>query len=596
MTQARRCSLLGGVTLVLSLCAAPLRADPQLASWFTTYSGKYARIYASDTAKTNGVSLTEWTNGTTSQSLPAYCGVQEIDSSANWVYIRSTGLGSFIMGPWYLDAAHTQNFPDWPVNEKALYRIPRNPSVPATKTATGGGPIGYFVDGAAMFNSWDAYYWNGSADVQSSGGGTGYWNRDAYVNEGVTFDANNAHQANGQYHYHANPPALRYLLGDHVTFNAVTKTYPEATNTTAKHSPLLAWVADGYPLYGPYGYSNPTNAGSGVRRMISGYVLRNGQSNTPNLTVTGRTNLPLWAVRLYGVSITNSGPNVSTSYPLGRYMEDNDYLGDLGYTQGANFDLDEYNGRYGVTPEFPNGTYAYFVSISADGTPTFPYNIGRGYYGSPTGGNVTSIAETVTTNYLGGPNLAPVLNAPAVSNTTVTLTWSATEGGTYMVLSTTNFTSWNTNSTPVAAVLNTASYTNVSADNRRFYRVARTALASYDPVTGSTSGSGQTITMSPASGTRGGASFTINATISSSATPPPPPHTGAPVATFSIGSINLTGASYTYNADDSGTVAASLMIPAGATPGPQTVTITFSPPPGQTQGPSYTQAAAFTIN
>src|SRR6202012_1475075 len=189
-------------------------------------------------------------------------------------------------------------------------------------------------------------------------------------------------QAGGQHHYHANPPALRYLIGDHVTFNATNKTYPEATTTPTKHSPLLGWVADGYPIYGPYGYSNALSSNSPIILMRSGYVLRNGQSNTMNLTVTGRTNLPAWGVRLPGASITNSGPNVSTSYPLGRYMEDNDYLGDLGYSQGVNFDLDEYNGRYCVTPEFPNGTYAYFVCISSNGPPLFPYNIVRGYYGS----------------------------------------------------------------------------------------------------------------------------------------------------------------------------------------------------------------------
>ena len=93
------------------------------------------------------------------QTLPAYCGVQEIYSSSNWVYIRSTGLGSFVMGPWYLNAAHTTLFPNYPVNQKTLYRIPRSPTVPASKPLNGGGPIGYFVDGAAMFNSWDAYTW-----------------------------------------------------------------------------------------------------------------------------------------------------------------------------------------------------------------------------------------------------------------------------------------------------------------------------------------------------------------------------------------------------------------------------------------------------
>ena len=44
------------------------------------------------------------------------------------------------------------------------------------------------------------------------------WNRDAYVNESVTFDAAYAHQAGANYHYHANTPALRHLLADHVDF------------------------------------------------------------------------------------------------------------------------------------------------------------------------------------------------------------------------------------------------------------------------------------------------------------------------------------------------------------------------------------------
>jgi hypothetical protein len=230
--------------IFLAFAAGAGAGDPRTNSWFTTYSGQYARIYTNDLSRTNGYSLTAWTNGTTIQTLPAYCGVQEIYSSSNWVYIRSTGLGSFVMGPWYLDTNHTLPFPNWPVNQKTLYRIPRNPTVPTTKTANGGGPIGYFVDGAAMFNSWDAYSYSTVSNVDAQNI-TGYWNRDAYVNEGASFDPNNAHQAGGQYHYHANPPALRYQLGDHVDFNSATKIYTESTNAPTRHSPILAWTADG---------------------------------------------------------------------------------------------------------------------------------------------------------------------------------------------------------------------------------------------------------------------------------------------------------------------------------------------------------------
>ena len=46
-------------------------------------------------------------------------------------------------------------------------------------------------------------------------------------------------------------------------------------------------------------------------------------------------------------------------------LEDYAYLGDLGKVQGREFDLDEFNGRWCVTPEFPRGTYAYFTAIDA---------------------------------------------------------------------------------------------------------------------------------------------------------------------------------------------------------------------------------------
>src|SRR5688572_32913279 len=58
--------------------ALTLQADPQLNSWLTTYSTKYARIYQTDAAKTAGTAITTWTNGTQNQSAPAYCGVQEV--------------------------------------------------------------------------------------------------------------------------------------------------------------------------------------------------------------------------------------------------------------------------------------------------------------------------------------------------------------------------------------------------------------------------------------------------------------------------------------------------------------------------------------
>ncbi len=561
---------------LLSQAAPSHAADPNLDSWFTVYSSRYARIYTSDAAKASDSSVTTWSNGDNTQSLPAYGGIQEIYSSANWVYLRSTGLGSHIMGPWYLNAAHTQPFPALPVNQKTLYRLPRNTVVPTTKSLTGGGPIGYFVDGVAMFNSWDAFYWNGSAEV--GGGGTGYWNRDAYVNEGVTFDAANAHQpGSGQYHYHANPPALRYLLGDHVDFNSIGKTYVESTNAPLKHSRILGWVADGFPIYGPYGYSIATNSDSGIRRMISGYAIRNGQFGTS----VGRTNLPQWAVRLYGVSAAQSGPSDFNAYPLGRYMEDNEYLGDLGYVQGIHFDLDEYNGRFCVTPEFPNGTYAYFVSIASNGAPVFPYNIGRGYYGSPTGGTVGGITETVATNFVGGPKLAPVLNSPVPQSGTVVLTWSALEGGKYRVESSADLKSWTTNASGIASLLSSGSYTNNNSSDEQFFRVAQTELAAYDPVSGVSGGES-----SVAPGGNANSGSTVTVTITLPTMPPQPPANNIPVSVTLAGSIPGTSIAR----PSQGTVQATFSIPTNAPTGAQSIVVVFSP------APTYTMNGAFTIN
>lgn len=43
--------------------------------------------------------------------------------------------------------------------------------------------------------------------------------------------------------------------------------------------------------------------------------------------------------------------------------------------------MDEYNGRWCVTPEFPSGTYAYFVATDSSGDPAYPFVIGPYYYG-----------------------------------------------------------------------------------------------------------------------------------------------------------------------------------------------------------------------
>jgi YHYH protein len=551
-------------------------ANPRIDSWITDRSGIYARSYTNATAQAARSSATTWGNGLQSQLLPAYSGVQEITSSLNWVYIRTTGLGFHIMGPW------SAGFPNLPANQHGYYRFPLNPATPAAgaaKTLTGNGTIGIFVDGVAMFDSRDAHYWNGTTDEV---GGTGQWNREAYVNEGATFDPAFAHQENtGTYHYHANPVALRYLLGDHVTFDASTQRYSEMTTAVTRHSPILGWVSDGYPIYGPYGYAVATDPASGVRRMLSGYQLRNGEKKTDNLSVTGRKSLPAWASRLYSAGGTLTGPDVSNSHPLGRYMEDNAYLGDLGYTQGSDFDLDEHNGRFCVTPEFPNGTYAYFVSIASDGTPVFPYNIGRAYYGAVTAGQVTALTESVSTNFMGGPDAPLVAKASGVSGGTITLVWSAVEGGGYQVDTSSDLNHWTTAGAGVAPVGNVGATRLSLMGTNAFFRIQQTALAGYDSVTNSSSNTGggggpgggggnpSLDHISPTTGVRG-SEVVVTFALGGMAPPAAIQPRSASLGSVAGRKLSRSGSNVTATFD----------LPATATPGAVTASVVFPGPPG----------------
>ena len=127
------------VLVFASLAAARIataQSDPLITSWLTDYSGQYARVYLTDTERAANLSRVAWTNGggTIIQAQPTYCGVHEVAYSANWVYLRSTGLGSHIMGPWYLNAGRTMIFPNTPKNMAVWYRLPRTPTIPGTKT------------------------------------------------------------------------------------------------------------------------------------------------------------------------------------------------------------------------------------------------------------------------------------------------------------------------------------------------------------------------------------------------------------------------------------------------------------------------------
>ena len=114
----------------------------------------------------------------------------------------------------------------------------------------------------------------------------------------------------------------------------------------SNHSPIIGWAYDGNPIYGSYGYSDPKDKNSSLKKLVSGYT-----SSTDNIT------------------------NRPAGFSNGFFVED--------YKFTNSGDLDEYNGRFCVTPEFPNGVYAYFATSVIDSqnnvVGSFPYFVGNKY-------------------------------------------------------------------------------------------------------------------------------------------------------------------------------------------------------------------------
>ena len=347
-------------------CAVFAQTNPAITGWLRNTTGITGRHYVSG----NPTPITD----------AVLANVQTVQYSANWVYVTTNGIPAYITGP-FLDGnpslATTRN--------GAIFRFPLSPTQnTGTATATSGGNIGLFKNGVALFDYRDGVSWKNSTS-QICGGpiqtctGDGKWNRDAVVGERLGFDCSKAHPAMGNYHHHQNPSAFGLDLN---VISTVCSTYPSDglyVINPAEHSPLLGFAYDGFPIYGAYGYAN-TNGTGGIVRMKSGYQYRN---------ITTRT---IWAD---GTDVLD-GPAVSTTYPLGYFREDYEFVA---HPSDASY-LDIHNGRICNTPEYPaslypNGIYCYFTTVDANHNSAYPYVVGPTFYGNKTGGTST-ISETTT--------------------------------------------------------------------------------------------------------------------------------------------------------------------------------------------------------
>ncbi len=307
--------------------------------------------------------------------------VQSVQYSANWVYVNTNGIPAYPTGPFQ------DGNPSQATDQNAIYKISLNPQPnTGTPTNTTGGNIGIFINGVSLFDYRDGVSWNNQSQAEGGGPimgppGQGVWNRDAIVAERVGFDCAKGHPAMGNYHHHQNPSAFDMDL---IQISDVCDMYASDglyVINPDEHSPLIGFAYDGYPIYGAYGFAN-TDGSGGVVRMKSGYQLRN--ISVRNTYANGTTVTP--------------GPPVNATYPLGRYREDYEYI-----DHSEPDYLDEHNGRFCVTPEYPQGIYAYFCTVDENWNSAYPYVVGPTFYGVKTGAKVTSITESVTT-YTASPS------------------------------------------------------------------------------------------------------------------------------------------------------------------------------------------------
>lgn len=197
--------------------------------------------------------------------------------------------------------------------------IPSSPSKQSTSTAVK--LFGFTTDGvtfdrntAECYNNSPSCDWRYEAVTAGIAKGTYQWSW-------LGTDCNNGHvQPNGNYHYHGLPESLINKIGD-----------------TGKKMVMVGYAADGFPVYARWGYSQASSATSAIKRIKGSYKLKSG---------------------------------TRPSGPGGSY--DGTFIQDWEYVAGAG-DLDQCNGRFGVTPEYPNGIYHYYLTDSYPFVPSCVY-------------------------------------------------------------------------------------------------------------------------------------------------------------------------------------------------------------------------------
>jgi hypothetical protein len=197
--------------------------------------------------------------------------------------------------------------------------VPINPVVASITPITN---IGYVLNGVKMDPATNGSCTSTATSTAPGGGcvmamGSGPWVLEAFGGAFVFgTDENNAHvQPNGQYHYHAAPEG-----------------YITALNL-GQAMTLVGFAVDGFPIYARYGFTDANDASSAIKLLTPSYRKK---------------------------AVPDAGRPPVAIFSMGTFTPDYEYVAGLG-------DLDECNGCFGVTPQFPNGIYHYLI------TDSFPY-------------------------------------------------------------------------------------------------------------------------------------------------------------------------------------------------------------------------------
>ncbi len=204
------------------------------------------------------------------------------------------------------------NNPNRVIVAQEVFRIPLDPVMNQVATETALGTVGVAVNGIPIYNPFE--------------------DQNQTAASGRIFSSCCGHpQLNGIYHYHKYPTCLKFQKGDVWQSEKEKCDELDALIEQGGHSPLIGFALDGWPVYGPVGWTDSNRVS-----------------------------------KLLGSSYTGAADGAGNP----------SYVPDSG-------DLDDCGGLVSPTPEFPEGIYHYVMTIEAspDGSvlryinPYFGYDI-----------------------------------------------------------------------------------------------------------------------------------------------------------------------------------------------------------------------------